>query len=41
MRGRRVRDEMLPNKLFERTVNHRGPRLAAAQALWPSAQLGR
>ena len=32
---------VLPNNAFERTVNHRGPRLAAAWAAWPAAQLGR
>ena len=32
---------MLPNMSFERTVGHRGPRLAAARAAWPAAQLGR
>ena len=32
---------MLPNMSFERTVKHRGPRLAAAQRRWPAAQLGR
>ena len=26
---------------LERTVRHRGPRLAAARATWPAAQLGR
>jgi hypothetical protein len=31
----------LPNIAFERTVEHRGPRLAAARASWPAAQLGR
>ena len=29
------------NNALERTVNHRGPRLAAALAAWPAAQLGR
>ncbi len=29
------------NNTFERTVMHRGPRLAAASASWPAAQLGR
>jgi hypothetical protein len=29
------------NNAFERTVGHRGPRLAAAQSSWPAAQLGR
>jgi hypothetical protein len=28
------------NNTFERTVGHRGPRLAAAQRWWPAAQLG-
>jgi hypothetical protein len=32
---------MTPNNAFERTVKHRGPRLAAAQRWWPAAQLGR
>jgi uncharacterized DUF497 family protein len=27
---------MTANNAFERTVRHRGPRLAAAQRLWPS-----
>jgi len=31
----------LPNNAFERTVKHRGPRLAAALASRPAAQLGR
>ena len=29
------------NNALERTVRHRGPRLAAARSLWPAAQLGR
>lgn len=29
------------NNAFERTVGHRGPRLSAAEPLWPAAQLGR
>jgi len=29
------------NNALERTVRHRGPRLAAALASWPAAQLGR
>jgi hypothetical protein len=29
------------NNAFERTVEHRGPRLSAARATWPAAQLGR
>ena len=33
--------ERRPNNAFERTVRHRGPRLAAAQRWWPAAQLGR
>ena len=33
--------QMLSNNAFERTVRHRGPRLAAAQSSWPAAQLGR
>jgi len=32
---------MAANNALERTVGHRGPRLAAAWALWPAAQLGR
>jgi hypothetical protein len=32
---------MTANNAFERTVGHRGPRLAAASASWPAAQLGR
>jgi len=32
---------LLSNKAFERTVGHRGPRLAGVQASWPAAQLGR
>jgi hypothetical protein len=32
---------MLPNNAFERTVRHRGPRLAAARSSWSAAQLGR
>jgi hypothetical protein len=31
----------LSNNALERTVGHGGPRLAAASALWPAAQLGR
>ena len=30
-----------PNNALERTVRHRGPRLAAARSSWPAAQLGR
>jgi hypothetical protein len=33
--------ELLSNNAFERTVKHRGPRLAAARRLWSAAQLGR
>jgi hypothetical protein len=29
------------NNAFERTVENRGPRLAAARAAWPAAQLAR
>jgi hypothetical protein len=29
------------NTAFERAVEHRGPRLAATEALCPAAQLGR
>ena len=32
---------MKPNNSFERTVEERGPRLAAPQSLWPAAQLSR
>jgi hypothetical protein len=32
---------MLSNNALERTVRHGGPRLAAASASWPAAQLGR
>src|SRR5712691_2553724 len=32
--------QMLSNNAFERTVGHRGPRLAAARSLWSAAQLG-
>ena len=32
---------MRSNNAFERTGEHRGPRLAAAQASWPAAQLDR
>jgi len=32
---------MLPNKPLERTGNYRGPRLAAAQSLWPVVQHNR
>jgi hypothetical protein len=32
---------MRSNRSLERTVRHRGPRLAAAQRRWPAAQLGR
>ena len=32
---------MPPNNAFERTVEHGGPRLAAANGRWPAAQLGR
>jgi hypothetical protein len=28
---------MTPNNAFERTVEHRGPRLAAAQRWWSAA----
>jgi hypothetical protein len=31
----------MSNNAFERTVRHGGPRLSAAQAMWPAAQLGR
>ena len=33
--------EMPANNALERTVRHRGPRLAAARSSWPAAQLGR
>ena len=32
---------MRSNNAFERTVGHRGPRLAAARAAWPAAQRDR
>ncbi len=32
---------MTSNNAFERTVEHRGPRLAAARRRWPATQLGR
>jgi hypothetical protein len=32
---------MTSNNTFERTGKHRRPRLAAARASWPAAQLGR
>ena len=32
---------LTPNNALERTVDHRGPRLAAAQAPWLAAQLDR
>jgi len=32
---------MLANNTLERTVEYRGPRLAAARSSWPAAQLGR
>jgi hypothetical protein len=31
----------MPNNALERTVRHRGPRLAAARAAWPAAQRDR
>ena len=30
---------LTPNTAFERTVNHRGPRLVAAEPSWSAAQL--
>jgi hypothetical protein len=36
-----VRCVMTSNNALERTVKHHGPRLAAASALRPAAQLGR
>ena len=33
--------KVTPNNPFERTVRHRGTRLAAARSSWPAAQLGR
>ena len=36
-----ARGTMMANNAFERTVEHRGPRLAAAQRWWPVDQLGR
>jgi hypothetical protein len=44
LRGRAIapRSQELPaNNALERTMNHRGPRLAAARSAWPAAQLGR
>ena len=32
---------MTSNNALERTVSHGGPRLTAARAAWPAAQLGR
>ena len=32
---------LTPNNTLERTVEHRGPRLAAARATWLAAQLDR
>jgi hypothetical protein len=32
---------LMPNNTFERTVEHRGRRLAAAWSTWSAAQLGR
>jgi len=32
---------MTSNTAFERAVNNRGPRLPAAEASWPAAQLDR
>jgi hypothetical protein len=29
---------VMPNNALERTVEHRGPRLPAAQRWWPTAQ---
>ena len=34
-------ESLLANNALERTVRHGGPRLAAAPASWPAAQLGR
>ena len=36
-----MRTCMRSNNAFERTVRHRGPRLAAARSSWLAAQLGR
>ena len=33
--------DVLSNNALERSVSHRGPRLAAAPAAWPAAQLSR
>ena len=33
--------QMMANNKLQRTVNHRGPRLAAAQPSWPAAEQGR
>jgi hypothetical protein len=37
----RLVESLLANNALERTVRHSGPRLAAASASWPAAQLGR
>ncbi len=34
-------ESLLANNALQRTVKQRGPRLAAAQAAWPAAELGR
>jgi hypothetical protein len=36
-----LQSTMRPNNTLERTVKHRGPRLAAVRSSWPAAQLGR
>jgi hypothetical protein len=33
-------ESAMPNNTLERTVMHSGPRLAAASASWPAAELG-
>jgi hypothetical protein len=40
-RTRSARGHATYNNALERTVVRGGPRLAAAQAVWPAAQLGR
>ena len=39
--GSSVERDVQSNNALERTVRHGGPRLAAALAVWPAAQLGR
>jgi len=40
-RGSVACERMLSNMSFERSVKHGGPRLSAATAAWPAAQLDR